>query len=78
MRKQEEKLVLFVVWGPNLDTQLIPHITPLLLSIMEKKIAIKGNNSKYIAARTMVLVYCTHPHLVMYFLFGLWLNVPVI
>ena len=23
-----EKLVLVVVWGPNLDTQLIPHITP--------------------------------------------------
>ena len=41
----QEKLVLVVVWGPNLDTQLIPHITPLLLSMMEKKIAIKGNNS---------------------------------
>ena len=26
----------------------------------------------------MVLVYCTHPHLVMYVLFGLWFNVPVI
>ena len=74
----QEKLVLVVVWNPNLDTQLIPHITPLLLSIMEIKIAIKGNNSKYIEARIMVLVYCTHPQLVMYVLFGLWFNVPVI
>ena len=74
----QEKLVLVVVWGPYLDTQLIPHITPLSLSIMEKKIVVKGNNSKYIEARIMVLVYCTHPHLVMYFLFGLWFNVPVI
>ena len=32
----QEKLVLVVVEGPNLDTQIIPHITPLLLSIMEK------------------------------------------
>ena len=40
----QEKLFLVVVWGPNLDTQLIPHITPLLLSrpIMEKKIARRG------------------------------------
>ena len=74
----QEKLVLVVVWGPNLDTQLIPRITPLLLSIMEKEIAIKGNNSKYIEARIMVFVYCTHPHLVMYVLFGLWFNVQVI
>ena len=70
----QEKLVLVVVCSPNLDTQLILHITPLLLSIMEKKIAIKGNNSKYIEAIIMVLVYCTHPHLAMYVLF----NVPVI
>ena len=38
----QEKLVLVVVWDPNLDTQLIPHITPLLFSIMEKKKSNKG------------------------------------
>ena len=57
-----EKLVLVVVWGANFDTQLIPNITPLLLSgliLIWRKIAIKGNNSKYIEARIMVLVYCS-------------------
>ena len=65
-----EKLVLVVVWGPNFDTQLIPHITPLNINIMEKKIAIKGNN--------WFLFIAPHPHLVMYVLFGLWFNVPAI
>ena len=57
-----ENMVLVVVWGANFDTQIIPHITPLLLSgliLIWRKIAIKGNNSKYIEARIMVLVYCT-------------------
>ena len=55
-----ENMVLVMVWGA--DTQFIPHITPLLLSgliLIWRKIAIKGNNSKYIEARIMVLVYCT-------------------
>ena len=57
-----DKMVLVLVWGAKFDTQLIPHITPLLLSgliLIWRKIAIKGNNSKYIEARIMVLVYCT-------------------
>ena len=46
-----EKPVLVVVWGANL------LLSGLIL--IGRKIAIKGNNSKYIEARIMVLVYCT-------------------
>ena len=46
-------------WTHNLSAHNSLIIKTINKNIMEKKIAIKGNNSKYIEARIMVLVYCT-------------------